>query len=578
MEKIEYGPVSFNVIRTLRFERSSVEDSVGNYLYTHWDIVVEVNYQPVMAAYVAPALFTNPVALPGTLPGQTDIGTLVHMLQPRQLLRITAGGSVILETPSQITPGGKRFKCDVTGGPHVKVVGVPMMVGTRHWVVTLHITADARDRRQVNPSVERNAVISNVWVCNEDIDFQHRSVRRFAGRAILRADVMRTNTTNANSFRDLYLFRCPNHYKRENVQVQLSEGGTVCDWSFEDVMQGYDLGTGSPILKIECFRTGTVSRKSPAHLIFNAMRSIARTGILNPLNAFVGLFAVGIDNLPVSYRQVRCDIIGDRNANLATLSRIAHGVCFTHIGLQSFTELATGTMEITFRQDIGDQVYTSCEMSSQYTDEAILAAAAQVPDALLAIGRRIATGDLDGLNNWQRIAPRITTNARAIAQQLTAAFCQLDSRNLIYSEPVEEGGRAAEIQRIIDVWLNAPRLMGGQNEQVRQMVVASREGQGLGPQDGKPFAGSILSWGRNDNPPMLQGAFGVVPQNSPGTANIPVQPGQVTVKGGLPVGIAGVGSVPTGIEHLIVQALLGTNFALGQNQTPPEPFELVNDS
>lgn len=568
MEKIEYGPVSFNVIRTLRFERSSVEDSVGNYLYTHWDIVVEVNYQPVMAAYVAPALFTNPVALPGTLPGQTDIGTLVHMLQPRQLLRITAGGSVILETPSQITPGGKRFKCDVTGGPHVKVVGVPMMVGTRHWVVTLHITADARDRRQVNPSVERNAVISNVWVCNEDIDLQHRSVRRFAGRAILRADVMRTNTTNANSFRDLYLFRCPNHYKRENVQVQLSEGGTVCDWSFEDVMQGYDLGTGSPILKIECFRTGTVSRKSPARLVFEAARSIARNGI-NPVSQITGLFAVGIDNLPVSWRQVRCDIIGDRNANLGHLSRIAFGVCFTHIGLEAFTAFVTGTMEVTFRQDIGDQVYTSCEMSSQYTDQALLNAAGQVATGMIPLvapplGALPRAPNLDAFNNWEAMAPRITEGANAAMRQLTSTFVNLDSRNLIVTERPAEAGDVAIIPQIVN------------NNLVRQIVIASREGRPLGPQDGQPFLGDARTWGTNNNPPFLQGAFGVVPQDAPGT--IPTRPGSTTGKGGIPAGIAGVGSVPTGIEHLIVQALLGTNFALGQNQTPPEPFELVNDS
>jgi len=542
VDRIDYGPVSYNVIRTLKCERTGVYDVVGNYLYTHWDCLFEVNYQPspIHAAYVAPALFTAPVATPGTLPGVTDVSTLVPLLQPRQLLRLTAGGTVILETPSRIEPNGQRYACDVTGrGPTVDLVGVPMMVGNRHWVVTLHIQADARDRRQTFPQ-GRSAIISNTWVCTEDIDYQRRSVRRFAGRAILRADVMRLATSNANTYRDLYLFACPNHYKRQNVQVQISQDGTIADWSFEDVMQGYDLGVGSPIVRIECFRTGSVQRGSPLKFLVDVARGVGRAGsLLGTVPAFI---AAVFDNLPRSWRQCRCDLIGDRNANIGVLSGIAMGVCLHHNGV-GIGQLVSGSQEITFRQDIGDQVYTSCEITTTYTDEAILNAA----------GALFNNMNVDRIANWQNHVPNIAQASAIIGQQLTTAFTQLDSRNLRVVIPAAIPGGAPPVEQAVPA-----------NQQ--QIIIASRQGDSLGPVP-EP-GGNNLSWGQNNNPPLRQSAFGVVPQNVVGT--IPPRP--------VAADVAAIGSIPIGIEHLIVQALLGENFALGQNESPPEPTDLTTDS
>lgn len=551
MELIEYGPARFNIIRTIRCERSRITDSANNYLHTHWDILVQVNYQPVMgSAYDLPGgIFTAPVATPGTFPGRTDTSLLVPLLQPRQLLRITAGGAVILETPSQIEPGGQRYACDVKGGPSVEVVGVPQMIGTKHWVVVLHIIADARDRRQTFPQ-GKSAVISNLWVSTEDIDFQRRSVRRFAGRAILRADVMRLATSNANTYRDLYLFKCPKHYKRQNVQVRLSEDGTVCDWSFDDVMQGYDLGVGSPIVKIDCFKSGMMTRRSPLKFLMDAMRGLRQGGITG---APFALFAAGLENLPISYRHVRCDLIGDRNADLGNLSSIAYSVCSFHLGLRSFGAFVTGTQEVIFRQDLADQVYTSCEISSSFTDEAIVNAAAQAGFGIIQALPQIARGNLGGLANWRDFVPQvIRDNATAATQQLIADFF-LDHRNVQMEHAAnEQPAAAAPIPNLEQPPAN-----------VVISTVASREGTQTGPANAR--------WGEaNTNPPLLQGAFGVVPQDVPGRGNIPPQ---INAASADPQG-----RVPDGVERLIAQAILGTNFALGQNQEPPEPPTLQTES
>jgi hypothetical protein len=384
--------VTFDVVRTLHCERSMIRDEAKNYLWHHWDVLVEVNYQPALAAYairgqgVPVQVAYDPVAHTGQMPGDTDLAILTRLFQPRGLLRLTAAGVVILETPTLI--GNGRMPCDCTGGPFIEVVGVPLMVGLRHWVVTLHIKADVRD--YVSDNTDKNCVLSNLWVGTEDVDFRRRSIRRFAGRAILRADVMRMHQNtpggiNANLFRDLYVFPCPDHYQRQNVHVQLSEDGTILDWSFEDAMRGYDLGAGSPILDIECFRTGYITAGSPLKGTVDAARStglgiigdllspIANVGrILNtPGRAFVNT----VENLPKAYINCRCDLTGDRNADLGKLSAIALGVVMNQIGL-NVAALLTGVYEIIFRQDLADNVYTSAEFTVRWTDDVLFAGAA----------------------------------------------------------------------------------------------------------------------------------------------------------------------------------------------------------
>lgn len=565
MELIEYGQMRCDVIRTLSCERTRVTDAANNYLHTHWDLTVEVNWHPALVAYtrVAAPIGGNPVYARGTLPGQTDLSLLSILLQPRQLLRITAGRSVILETPFTIQDGSpKRYPCDVKGGPSVEAVGVPQMIGFRHWVVTLHIIADVRDIASGLPS-DRSAVISNLWVSNEDIDEQRRSVRRFAGRAILRADVMRQYHDNANAFRDLMLFRCPPHYQRMNVSVQISEDGTVCDWSFEDKLVGYDLGAGSEILKIECFRSGRTTRNSPLKLMTELVRGTFRGfqgGALAAVGAVpLGLALAALDNLPTSYLSCRCDLRGDRNANLGRLTSIAYGICQTQMGTDS-GQFFTGGLEVNYRQDIADEVFTSVEMSSQFTSDAVITAIKDLGVNFLGVARRIATGVpvLDAVSDLATVlALSIDAGAAATKQHFMT-----DSRQLTLvggaAAPAAAPAAAVNGNPAANAPAAAPALQAGQE----RIIIASRQGD----------------TGFTDNPPLNQGAFGTVPQTVVGTFPTPVRNNLVLAAqlaaANLAVSNAALprGDYPNGIEHLIVQAILG------QFQTPPLPGTLVNDS
>src|ERR1043166_2302352 len=99
MEKIEYGPVTLDVIATEKFHRSSVRDEVNNHMMSKWEVEAICNFHPApnMVSYVR-AAGAEPTRAAGRLPGETDLAILNTLLKPRQLLKITAGGSVVLHT------------------------------------------------------------------------------------------------------------------------------------------------------------------------------------------------------------------------------------------------------------------------------------------------------------------------------------------------------------------------------------------------------------------------------------------------------------------------------------------------
>lgn len=520
------------MIRTLSCERTRIHDEANNYLWTHWDFTVEVHWHPAVAAYTRPANVFEPVATPGTQPGETDLALLTRLLQPRGLLRVTAGGSVVLETPGLLR--GVRLPCDVKGGPSVEAVNAPVMIGVKHWIITLHVVADVRD---IDPYPQSTSVvISNLWVGTEDISENRRSIRQFAGRAILRADIMRSQGVNANSFRDLYLFPCPQHYQRQNVRVQLSEDGTVCDWSFEDEMRGYDLGINSPITHIECFRTGYVKKGSPARGLTTTVRNSLASPIQTATSGAPALasrvFADQMDNLPKYYMQCRCDLIGDRNADLGFLASIALGVCINQLSIAGINGALTGLTEIIFRQDIADDVFTSVEMTQTMSDDA-LAVAGVASDPIAAFRGIVADNDAT-----------VTALGRAGSAAMVNKF-RKDSTQLLAGYPAQLRPITPPPPGSDDV-RRALRANG---------IVADRSGDLL----------------FKDNPPLRQGAFGVVPASQvPANNVLGTVPGAA---GAAPSPDAAIGgNIPSGIEHLIVQALLG------QGVTPPRPDTLTTDS
>ena len=191
----------------------------------------------------------------------------------------------------------------------------------------------------------------------------------------------------------------------------------------------------------------------------------------------------------------------------------------------------TGTMEITFLQDIADQVYTSVEMASRFTSDAILGIGT-------ALSANIAASSLFDLGPNPIPIPAAIENSLDQAMSSVINRFQRDSRRLTY------------VPGVLPAAPVAPYVKG-------LTVVATRQGDA----------------GFNDNPPLLRGAFGTVPQTVVGTIPTPIRNGSIAAAAAVTAAAlpnaSGVNSIPANIEHLIVQALLG------QNETPPLPATLA---
>jgi hypothetical protein len=201
------------------------------------------------------------------------------------------------------------------------------------------------------------------------------------------------------------------------------------------------------------------------------------------------------------------------------------GVCVQQIGFGNLGQLATGSIDMTIRQDIADSVYTSVEITTLFTDEAILNAIGNIR--------------LDGIDSFRNAVPFIATQMNSLGQQLTVQFLR-DQRRLEMVQQIAEPNNAGVNPVIIPPAAN-----------LATTIVASRQGDPMG-QNG--------AWGQNNNPVMRNSAWGVVPQETVGV--IPPAP----------LFPEPSGTIPAGIEHLIVQVLLG------QNQIPATPQSLNTDS
>src|SRR5215831_6706001 len=237
MEKIEYGGIVLDVVQTQRFHRSSVRDDVNNYMMTRHEVEAICNYQPALVSYANP-LAEVPQITPGKLPGETDLATLSRLLKPRQKLKVTAGGSVVLETPTG------NYKCDAQNGPTCEFVSVPKMIGYRHWVVHVRFVAHTNDCKESD-----SIVLTNTWTSTFDVDELFYPTRSVAGKAVLRTDMMRNQHITADNFRADFFFPIDANYVRENINVRLAEDGATLLWSFQDVGRCYNVSETSPIRK-----------------------------------------------------------------------------------------------------------------------------------------------------------------------------------------------------------------------------------------------------------------------------------------------------------------------------------------
>ena len=396
MEKIEYGPVTLDVIATEKFHRSSVRDEVNNHMMSKWEVEAICNFHPApnMVSYVR-AAGAEPTRAAGRLPGETDLAILNTLLKPRQLLKITAGGSVVLETPRQ-DPGKQRYTLDAKNGPTCEFVSVPKQIGSRHWIVHVRFVAHTSDCTGTD-----SIVLSNVWASILDVDELWYPTRSVAGKAVLRTDMMRQRHVTADDFRQDFFFPLDPYYVRENINVKLSEDGATLYWSFVDVGRCYNTGAGitSPIRKIEIYRTtyskagsgGLASRQAAYENEMDVLENLTpSTAAEVARRSAMRTFRTANNNMPQHNLNIRCDIWGDRNARNSDITKLALGVCLNQ-GIASGVPFGITQSELMCRQELTNR-FVSAEITYKWADQF------SVASPLLGLPAVVLPGSAQGPN------------------------------------------------------------------------------------------------------------------------------------------------------------------------------------
>jgi hypothetical protein len=376
MEKIVYGGIVLDTLVTVRFHRSNVRDVVNNRILTKWEVEAYCNFQPAMISYqnaAPPGQPAVPVVAPGQLPGVTDLAILQQLLIPRQLLQVTAGGAVVLSTPG-LSPIRTVYPTDALNGPTCEFVSAPKQIAMRHWVVHVRFLA------HTICDDSTNVVLSNVWTSTFDIDELFYPTRLVAGKAILRADLMRFTHATADVFRPSFFFPLDVNYVRENCTAKLSEDGTTLLWSFMDVGRCYNVAGTSPIRDIDIFRI-TRSSAGAGALSFRQMATEAYTDFLGnattqtSMRDIGGALHTGVisewrfrrQNMPRHVLNTRVDIWGDRNCLMSAITTIGLGICLNQ-AIASQVPFAITTSEVLCRQELSKR-FVSCEITYKWADQ-----------------------------------------------------------------------------------------------------------------------------------------------------------------------------------------------------------------
>lgn len=383
MEAINYNNISLKVLQVVRCHRQLIKDQIGNYMTTRHEIECFCNYAPPFTSY-RPVAGGAPVAESGRLPGETDLATLNRLLTPRKLLVVTAGGSVILTSPTT-NQAGQRYSCDATGnGPFCEFVSAPKMIGVRHWIVHVKFITHTNDY-EFNEEIP---LLSNTWGSTITIDDLQYPTKVVAGTAILRTDAMRDAHITADDLRTLFLFPLERNYVRENVTVELSADGASLNWSFADVGRCYNMadGVNSPVLKKEIYRTMYSTSGSPERADAQYWRDVWTGlpgmiggmigGIMNvnlgaPItiaaNSMSNARRLTIANLPSYKMNVRADVWGHRDSSNKELTRLSMGTCLANC-LTEFVPFTLTQGEVICRQQL-DERFVSSEITYSWGDD-----------------------------------------------------------------------------------------------------------------------------------------------------------------------------------------------------------------
>ena len=236
---LAYNGVNLNVVKTLNYQRTPVfSDDGSDYLYTHVNLSVMAVFNPEAISY---PVANPPVAEAGALPPDTMHALEYVLMQPRQDLVYSFGGTDLVVSPLAGNNSGTTLaQVDALNGPKPIEVSTSVIHGAKTWLV--RYTIETWILECPDGSLGRSPIISNRWEQSHAIDDRYFTTITTSGEAVARTDQL--NQRTADAFRDEILgaIPVPRYFRRVAINVTVNPIGNRLAYQVVDREQSYALG------------------------------------------------------------------------------------------------------------------------------------------------------------------------------------------------------------------------------------------------------------------------------------------------------------------------------------------------
>lgn len=255
---LSYNGLDLQVIKTNFYKKEPIFDG-HTYLYTRHTISVLAVYNPKMVGYFLPAGLGNVPQEAETFAPETDAVIRHHLLQPRKklLYRFTnQAGELpfydVISSPQGLAPntvdgadlpipnphqlgGVKDHPADATEGPFPISCEVKEVRGSKTFLVSFTIRTDINDCEKYEGGPP--TVLSHVWSQEEQLDQDFLSIRVTRGRIVFHAGRLRAAGSLQDNYRNAVAQPLIDGFKREHVEVKISEDGLQLQYVIVDKEQ-----------------------------------------------------------------------------------------------------------------------------------------------------------------------------------------------------------------------------------------------------------------------------------------------------------------------------------------------------
>lgn len=329
MSNLVYGALSTtdDFTHTLSYKKQAVLNG-PDYLWTKFTFHVKT-------------ILNVAAAGSGLSPMATDIAVRHRLAQPRQKLKFTVGGVVLLECPAA------GATVDANNGPTSEVIDVRAIRGINSFEVELVIVCC------VIESPTPTVLLSHRWTQRQTWDEDYYTTILTTGTAVFRTDRLALLNATPDDYRAWLFLPIPPNFKRE-ADVEVDEENYTLQYRLVDREQAVNVLLGN-VTRIECLHERSVGYMGAEQQTINTGGALTEMFSLNPMDWAKGL-GKGIKeaargDVPIVRINIGVRVFGNRKSTNQSLQDAAMAFLLSRIS-DINVQLATREFSVT-RDEMG---------------------------------------------------------------------------------------------------------------------------------------------------------------------------------------------------------------------------------